>query len=398
MSANGFRLKFSKSADGYPALLVGFAWAAKPLLYYVGIFADKIGIGSGLLITLLFIILGIKSIDYIKKTISISDFFVLVLFVGIFLSSYLLFPDNKEYLDKYKDLFFLAVPYYIIGRVYSDRDMRECLNWFSYICIAAMAVYILFWGKQTGSLEDVDDSMVSSYMILPHVLMTLITAFKKHSVSSILFSLLGVFLILSFGTRGPLICVFIFVAVLLIIMSPFKHKAIGYSITIGAITIILAMFDTILMSLRDLIASIGLSTRIMDYYTMGMIADSSGRDDIQELLIDTLQKDYFTGYGIAGDWCIAGVYSHNIILEFLVSFGVIFGGALLILMLIGYFKGLLCCKTNGQKETWLVFVVCGFVRLLFSGTFVTEAFFYLVIGYCITLIKDKRKLLINYQV
>lgn len=391
-------IRFTKSADGYPALLVGFAWAANPLLYYIGIFADKIGIGSGLFITLLFLFLGFQSIDYLRKTVHISDIIVLVLFVGVFLFTYVLFPENKYALDRYKDSFYLAIPYYIVGRVYSDHDMRDCLSRFSTVSIAAMAVYFLLWGRQTGSMERIEDGMVSSYMILPHVLMMVLTAFKKLSVSSIVFLLLGVFLILSFGTRGPLMCFFIFCAVLLVLFSPFKHKALGYTITIGAISVILVMFDRVLVSLRDVISSIGMSTRIIDYYAMGMMTDDSGRGDIRKMSLNALNDHLITGLGLGGDARAIGGYSHNIIIEFLTSFGVIAGSILLLLLFILYYRGFHNCRTSGQKEMWLLFVVCGFVGLLFSGTFITSAFFYLSIGYCTTLIKNKSKSLINYQV
>lgn len=386
-------IKFTKSADGYPALLVGVAWAANPLLYYIGIFADKIGIGSGFFIMLLFLFLGIKSINYLKRIITISDIIILVSFVSVFLSTYYLFPTNKEYLDRYKDYFYLAVPYYIIGRVYSDCDMRDCLTWFSYISIAAMAVFFLFWRQQTGSLEEVEENMVSSYMILPHVLMILLTAFKQHSIASIIFSLLGLFLILSFGTRGPLICIFIYIALILIITPPFKHKAISYTITVSVITVILVMFDKILEFLQGIVSSIGMSTRIFDYYTMGMISDDSGRRDIRVAVLNALNDHLFTGLGLGGDARVVGGYSHNVIIEILASFGVIFGSVILLLLLILFYRSFLNCRKRGQKEMWVLFVVCGFVGLMFSGTFITSAFFYLVIGYCITLLENKRKLL-----
>lgn len=382
-------IRFTKSADGYPALLVGFAWAANPLLYYIGIFADKIGIGSGLFITLLFLFLGFQSIDYLRKTVHISDIIVLVLFVGVFLFTYVLFPENKQYLDMYKDSFYLAIPYYIVGRVYSDQDMRDCLSWFSLVSIAAMAVFFLFWGKRTGSVEEVEDSMVSSYMILPHVLMAVLTAFKKRSVSSIVFSLLGIFLILSFGTRGPLLCLFIFTAGLLIMISPFKNKILGNTITIGAISVILVMFDRLLLSLRDLISSIGMSTRIFDYYLMGMIADDSSRGDIRRMALDALSDHLITGLGLAGDASVMGGYSHNVIVEFLTSFGIIAGSILLLLLFVLYYRSFRSCRTSGQKEMWLLLVVCGFVQLLLSGTFITSPFFYMTLGYCITLVRNK---------
>lgn len=382
-------IRFTKSADGYPALLVGFAWAANPLLYYIGIFADKIGIGSGLFITLLFLFLGFQSIDYLRKTVHISDIIVLVLFVGVFLFTYVLFPENKYALDKYKDSFYLAIPYYIVGRVYSDHDMRDCLSRFSFVSIAAMAVYFLFWGQRTGAMQEIEanNSMFSSYMILPHVLMMVLTAFNKRSVSSIIFLLLGVFLILSFGARGPLTCFFIFSAGLLIMISPFKNKVLGNSITIVAISIILVLFDKILVFLHDLVSSVGMNTRIFDYYAMGMMSDDSGRGEIRKAALYALKDHPLTGLGLGGDARVMGGYSHNVIIEFLTSFGVIVGSTLLLLLFVLYYRGFRNCYTRGQKEMWLLLITCGFVGLLFSGTFITTAFFYLVIGYCITLVR-----------
>jgi hypothetical protein len=171
-------------------------------------------------------------------------------------------------------------------------------------------------------------------------------------------------------------------------MAPFKRKTLGRIVSFAAISVVYLTSDKIIFFLRDLISSIGLSTRIMDYYMMGMFDDTSGRDDIQKSVINSLSFNSFGGLGIGGDWRVAGVYSHNIILEFLASFGVIVGSLLLGLLLICYVRGLLHCRTIGQKEMWLIFVVCGFVRLLLSGTFVTEPFFYLFIGYCVAMNKN----------
>ncbi len=398
MSSKKVLLKFDKSAEGYPAILIGLAWSAYPLLYYIGIFADKIGIGSVLLISLLFMFFSIKSFHYLASTVRITDFLYLSIFIGVFLATYLIHPENKEYLDNYIGGFFIAILYFLVGRVYSDHEMRETLTLFSYISIAAMSFYVLFWGKQTGSLEESDDSMFASYMILPHVLMALLSAFKNHSFIGAVFSVIGVFLVLAFGTRGPLICILVFCAALFVFLVPFKRKVLSRILLLGALLFIYLMFDRILLFFRDLIASIGMSTRIMDYYEMGMISDDSGRDEIRQVIIGALRDNPFSGLGICGDWRVAGVYSHNIILEFISSFGVLIGSILLLLLLVCYCRGFLSCQSTEQKEVLLLFIICGFVKLLMSGTFVTESFFYFAIGYSVTLIRHRNRSLPNYQI
>lgn len=398
MSRKFLLLRFDKATDGYPAFLVGLAWSAYPLLYYIGIFADKIGIGSALFISLLFLFFSIMSFYYLRNTVKITDFLYLLLFIGVFYASYFFHPENKEYLDNYTAGFFIAILFFLVGRVYSDHKMRDTLTIFSYISIAAMSFYVFFWGRQTGSLEESEDSMFASYMILPHVLMALLSVFKKHSLIAAFFSLIGIFLVLAFGTRGPLICILVFCAVLFIVFVPFKRKVLSRTVLLISLLFIYLMFDKILLFIRDLISSIGMSTRIMDYYAMGMISDDSGRKEIQQVIISALKDNPFSGLGICGDWRVAGVYSHSIILEFLASFGVVFGCILLFLLLICYYRGFRSCSSLEQKEMLLLFIVCGFVKLLMSGTFVTESFFYFAIGYSVTLIMHRRKPLPNYQI
>lgn len=391
MSDYSRMIRFGKTTEFYPALLVGFAWSARPLLYYLGIFADKIGIGSSLLITLLFVFLSIKSMDYLRKTVKITDFLALLLFLGVFFSTYFLHPENIEYLNKYKDFFLLAIPYYIVGRVYSDYEMRACLRIFSYISIAVMSFYFLFFGRVTGSIDSILDSLNSSYMLLPHVLMALLVTLYNRSFVNIFFSLLGVFLMLGFGSRGPVLCVIVFVATILIIIAPFKHKILGRIITIGVILVIYFSIDKILSSLGEGLSSVGMSTRIMDYYSDGMLNDSSGRDEIQTVILRALSDNLLLGLGICGDMRIAAGYSHNVVIEILASFGVLIGGFILISLFTCYYKAYRNCLNNEQKGIWLVLFISGFVGLLFSGTYLTSSFFYFLLGYSVTLNKQKTK-------
>ena len=119
------------------------------------------------------------------------------------------------------------------------------------------------------------------------------------------------------------------------------------------------------------------------------ILNSSGRDLILEDLLSAIAKRPLWGYGLAGDMGLIGHYAHNIIVEMWVSFGVIFG-SLLFLMIIyilvrGYQKAL-----NADTKKFILLLVCSsFLRLFLSGTFLNEELLFFLFGVCISQIRLK---------
>ena len=138
----------------------------------------------------------------------------------------------------------------------------------------------------------------------------------------------------------------------------------------------------------------GFSLRILDKLESGEIATSTSREKIAARVWEhTLQSPVF-GMGLFADRRVAGgSYAHNIALEILIQFGLVFGSALLgimIFMLVGSYRYL---RKSGQTITLDFFgaVVFSFAfKLMLSDSYLTEPYFFMVLGFAGAVMSDRK--------
>ena len=110
-------------------------------------------------------------------------------------------------------------------------------------------------------------------------------------------------------------------------------------------------------------------------------SQSSTRVQIWETAFAGINKSPIIGYGMWGDRPIVNGFVHNIFIEFLCSYGYFFG-SLLFVILVGFI-----CKSVFRKhydtlihEMILVSIPAGFINLLFSGSYLTNIWFFFLVG------------------
>ena len=141
------------------------------------------------------------------------------------------------------------------------------------------------------------------------------------------------------------------------------------------------------MAIIPIASSLGFSTRVFDSILDGRmmdISESSGRDDIWNILTKAIEDDFSGfGYGWLGDRLLLpdGIYSHNFELEILVQFGVIIGGGILLLLLVLLFKSYYQTKKSSSRKFWLLMLFVGLVELQLSKTYITHNLLFVMIGY-----------------
>lgn len=134
------------------------------------------------------------------------------------------------------------------------------------------------------------------------------------------------------------------------------------------------------MFMSEKFSEIGFSTRVFDFIVEDELANTSGRDAIAEKIFVAITQDPFGGYGFMGDRSIVGTYCHNIVLEILCSYGIVFGGIGIITIL--SMVVLSIKRSWGNPVSWLmVMSAClVFVKLMFSSSYVFEPYFYMLLG------------------
>lgn len=329
------------------------------------------------------------SLPRLWKRIKTSDHIFVFACLIFYLLNIQLFPQNADVLvNRLFSFSLLTLPYYYIG---VTLDIKRFYKFFYYISVVAVfmcAFYELLYAQSasyTGDVDTLEYNMELAYSILPHVLMVSWRALKSFVILNIAPMLLGLMLLLSFGTRGPVICAIVFIAIYLLFIRPSKYQKTMRIITVACAVYAMSFLDQFMTFMQLMTFQLGMSTRIFDKYFEGELEDSSGRDYIRETLLRELSIDNsLFGHGVLGSYPYVNTYPHNIVLEFLFSFGWVWGIAILFCIVYIIAKMLINTHQCEINVTFgIILVIASILKLCFSSTFVDDALFFMLLGYCV---------------
>ncbi|SLM18718.1 membrane hypothetical protein [uncultured spirochete] len=301
--------------------------------------------------------------------------------------------------------FFLKVfPMFFVGLFLNeDKKVWKSYSLFQILYILAITNLIanfLYTSYYLSSRVLEGYSMTWAYSILPSVLMIIFWGVKGKRVIADILSVFGFLLILSYGSRGPIVCVLVF-TVLLIAINMVNRKK--YSIIVLFCILIVIIMNTnyvslIVSYLQGIISRTGFSTRVFDMMLRNDILSDTGRSPIRAALLSAISERPLLGYGLYADRYlsssgiyISGMYAHNFVLELWTQFGVVIGS--LIIFAIGalVINAVVKAKENHSRLCMLLIFICvGVVKLFMSGSYLQEPYFFLLIGYCTKIIREKR--------
>lgn len=344
----------------------------------------------------LWISLGLHVLKNMNSTLYIT---LIVAFLAMFICTIesMVFPANEKYIWGINVMqiitflpynLFTAIMFVIPGLLVKDYDsFLETLHLFARIGVVigalAYASYIYF-GKELY-YDDMNFAYTMCIMVC-----TLIAMSKKRDLW---FIFTGFFCLFIAGTRGPLVCVL--VAMILKILFLRKGRKTFAYVAIGVFAIIIVqtnMLAVMINFLASFLSSFGItSLRLIDFFNEGNMADTSGRSEIQNVVIEAILQRPFRGYGVGYDRLLLdGSYVHNMFIEALVSFGVLFGGFFLVALVLLVIRCLFF-KNATLKMIAFVFFTSILLKLLFSTSFLTCREFSIFLGLCIGGILKERK-------
>ena len=327
------------------------------ILSVIGLGAYGAPLGRVAVYLLLLITIMLNPRRYFKL-----DFILIWLSVVCFFALSLLIHPEYEYWyarDYYGVWDHVLIPSeglyaYLFVRLMDDPDrflknMRRAgwlmyLNFFYQIFTSLRRGY---WFGVTGDTNAAEFtySVAFGYNVLFFLLFFFYSALLYKRRSDILATLIGVGLILSYGSRGPILCIAIFV--LLMVVKTLRENKISRRKTVGMIAAVLLLFaffvfyEQIIALIALLLLRLHISSRFITKLLNGTITSDSGRSDIWQAALEMIRDNPF-GYGAMGSRpvissiVIAG-YPHSIILEFLIDFGVFVGGGLLLFLAVRAF-------------------------------------------------------------
>jgi hypothetical protein len=304
--------------------------------------------------------------------------------------SYLFFPENAKYIfDEMFNLLLIIVPAFLcIASVSNLQNFKSVLNGISNVIFLLGFLYFILVFLQRISFANYNMSY-SYYLLLPALVFS-----SQKKISSNLKVIIILFLMLVFGSRGPL-----FIAVFYFIISNtiyFKKKILLYlTILISVLLILLIDFNAVLVFTEKYI---GFSPRTLYFIINEQTFSDTNRFGIFKNVWESILDGPFLGRGLFSDRVINnGTYSHNLLLEVLHGFGFFLGSVLIVYLL--WITVYTYKRTNkNERNYFLIFFFYGFLPLLFTGSYIQHNWFAVFLGGIILFFNlNKNKNIVGYN-
>lgn len=237
-----------------------------------------------------------------------------------------------------------------------------------------------------GELAAKSYSLDFGYNMIFISLISLVCYRQKKKIYYLLLSISAMFLTLLYGSRGAFICMIVFLLFCLLNGAQSDIRKFLYSAGILIAGVFLYYFgNTIIQkSAYFLLDTFHFSSRTLTQIINGDIVDDSGRSTIYEIVRKAIKENPIWGYGAYGDRPLVGPryywgYSHSIIYEMLIDFGVILGSTILIVLVYKSLKLIFSLKDwNKIYIIIIIFSMC--MRLIVSDTFWGNNFFWMLLA------------------
>lgn len=215
---------------------------------------------------------------------------------------------------------------------------------------------------------------------------------NMYKIFNLLILITILILIFIFGNRSSLLlCLAIWIFIKLYTIRNDIKKIFSLLIMVIISVIAYINISSILKNINILLQNLGIHSYSISKYIMaidkGVIKSSSGRDNLAKLSIDIITNNPLKANGLKYFTYATGeIYPHNLILDLSIIFGLL--GCIFIIGLLLYlvFK-IRYIKSENFKIILCEIIILEFLWLLFSGTFIEESLFWIIIGMLIQIKK-----------
>ena len=207
-------------------ILLALLWTQYTVLSFVRVIISRIpyiGPISEVFIPICIIIALVVSIPWFARNIKGSDVLFYVGIVMLYLVTMVVFPDNKAFMsENWWNVLFLAALTYFMGVAYSHDSCFDDLFWCSAASVFFMFLYQIFKMYKGIALED--ENMFAAYNLLPSVMYLIYYAICKERKIFWFAAFASVGIIFIFGTRGPVLCVIVYLVAFLLYRTIIYRK------------------------------------------------------------------------------------------------------------------------------------------------------------------------------
>jgi hypothetical protein len=353
-----------------------------------------VGVLSDLFIPVCIIFAILASLPWFAKYIRGGDIMFYIGMVMLVLFTMIFFPNNAEYLQiDWWRILVMAAPFYIVGVSFSHKICSRDLFWCSVVGVAVIFIYRIYLVGAGKAPEN--DDMDAAYKLLPSVMYLIYYAYNKKQKKYWAIAIASSVFMIVFGTRGPILCILIY-TIALMMYGVMKERSIKKMLILtGIIIVVISVFSQediflrISVKMSEVLTRMGFSSRIFDYYLAGEAATSKGRELLAEQAVEAIIQNPLFGYGFTGDRYLFGIYVHNIVLEMLCHYGVALGSVILIALAVITIVAFIKCFKSKRMFTFVLMIASMmFVKLMLSGSYSTEPYFFFMLGLFVNVIRN----------
>lgn len=324
-------------------------------------------------------------------------FFALYILLSIGVS-YLAFPDNVDYMQDYYIrwivVFFFTA--YLVVKLNNLEWLQKYMLYGSYLMTMAGVLYVIavrIIGHSATS-DWSSYSMSMSNVLMWAVMWQLHAFFKKENIFSIIFALIGVFIIVIYGSRNPLLAILSYSFILIYDRSASKRLSSKILIILfTAIVFLIALnLQSVVGGMFHSLQKYGMSSRTLSLVMNADTEDfSTGRNDIHNEVEDLVWDNYLFGTGVCGDEANLQEMSHSFYLNIFTTYGVVIGTVFLISIIVLVIKGLR--KSKGLEHQILVMYICMvFPRGFTGGDMWGSDVFWWLMGIVFMILSNKQRI------
>lgn len=318
---------------------------------------------------------------YKNNDFTIKKILIYFLFLLFFQINHIFFKNSRNYLSETNMfliyLFFLPISIFIIGSISNWDYFTSVFSKYARYAIILGTLSIVFFG-----ISDYIDYMQFSYSLLPFILVLYYSFRKNGTTIDFIFFIIGFIDIIVFGARATILFSFAFILIyefLFFLGDDVLNKIFKLSFFCFA-GFVLLILSTNIKRILELFAELT-GSRFLTKLFEHQILKSTARNLIYSEAIEAIKKMGFRIYGLFGDRMVVNsTYVHNIFLEFLLSFGIVFGSIFIIILLSLIFKATIFKSDTNLRFIATLFTFAFFLRFLISGSFVIEGNFYLYVA------------------
>lgn len=214
---------------------------------------------------------------------------------------------------------------------------------------------------------------------------------EEHKLWELVIAVSAFVLAIFGGSRGCVLSFMVFVFIYVckkLEEAKFYKRLIICTVMIAVFVLIYVNYNVILTGLS------GINSRAINMLIEGTFMEDNGRSNIYKYAMDAINNVPLLGYGAYGDRPFIAPYfywgyTHNIILEFIIDFGWIFGIAFLTALLFLCLTAVI--KAKGSQVAVIAVLIGANAKLFISDSFWSYPYFWALLGYITYIMYSDRK-------